>query len=193
MILNASLLLTDIRSYIDFKEVSFKGMIKFFEPFSLKKGDLFYEPNIVPEYCPYVLKGYLRQYSVNEKGEEHTRLFAEENSWPGLLGSMRKKIPSPTGLIALEDCELLGITIENFYHLWEIYPEFGKYIMLRDEVDRTKQQADEECLKNDDAATIYRWLLVEKSSLIARLPDSYLADYIGITLEKLHLLKEEVR
>ncbi|NBV14675.1 MAG: Crp/Fnr family transcriptional regulator [Sphingobacteriia bacterium] len=70
----------------------------------------------------FVLKGCLRQYVVNEKGEESIIYFAEERHFIGDLSSVINKTISIYNFQAIEACELLTISAEHWEKAFIHFP-----------------------------------------------------------------------
>src|SRR4051812_35639293 len=102
--MNTELLLKELQSVTEFSEKDFPEFLKLFSPFSVKKNDFFYKAGEIPKYSPFVLKGCLRKYFINEAGEEQTLYFAEESWFAGELDCMKANKPTQMNLQALEDC-----------------------------------------------------------------------------------------
>ncbi|MGZ4040419.1 MAG: Crp/Fnr family transcriptional regulator, partial [Bacteroidia bacterium] len=80
---------------------------------SFKKNEFILKAGEIPKFSIFVLEGSLRQYSVNEKGEESIVYFAEERHFIGDLPALRNKVSSDFNFQSIEACKLLILTAEN--------------------------------------------------------------------------------
>jgi CRP-like cAMP-binding protein len=190
--LDTSIFLKHLRSYVDVTEDEFREFLTLLVPLQLKKAEHFYRAGEVPRYSPFILKGCLRQYLVNDNGEEQIILFNEEGNWAGQIGSMRTKIPTNVYLQALEDCEILGITLDHIDLGMARFPWYQRYFLKKYPADHARLLEQANRLKTESPETLYRELLHERPTLILRLPQYYIANYLGIRTETLSRIKNKI-
>jgi CRP-like cAMP-binding protein len=91
-------------------------MIPLFEALEVKKNEhLFGEGDIV-RYIYFVEKGSLRQYYINNNGEERTIYFKVENGWASELVSFLDNTPTELNLQALENSEMQIVNEKNWVY-----------------------------------------------------------------------------
>lgn len=190
--MDTSILFNHFNSYVNFSEEDFDEFVKLLVPIELKKNELFYTAGEVPKYSPFIIKGCTRQFTINEKGEEQIILLVEEGTWAGQIGSMRSKIPTDVYLKATEDCDILGITIENVDLGFDKFPAFQKYFSKKYPADHARLLSDASRIKNDTPENLYKWLLEERPSLLQRVPQRYIANYLGIRTETLSRIRKKI-
>ena len=190
--MDTSILLTNLRSYVDVPEEEFRAFLTLLVPLQLKKDEHFYRAGEVPRYSPFILKGCLRQYVVTDNGDEQIILFNEEGNWAGQVGSMRTKTPTNVYLQALEDCEILGITLDHIDLGMARFPWYQRYFLKKYPADHARLLEQANRLKTESPETLYRELLNERPSLILRLPQYYIANYLGVRTETLSRIKNKI-
>jgi len=190
--MNASLLLNNFRSYVEFSDADFAEYEKLLTPFKLKKNEHFYRAGEVPKYSPFILKGCVRQYILDENGTEQTILFTEEGMWSGQVGSMRSRIPTNVNLQAIEDCELVGITIENIDLAMEKIPAYQRYFTKKYPIDHARFLEQANRLKTESPETLYLELMESTPSLILRVPQHYIANYLGVRTETISRIRKKI-
>lgn len=190
--LDTTPLLNSFRSYTEFSDEDFARFLEFCVPFRLKKNDFFYKAGEVPKYSPFILKGCARQFRINENGDEQIILFVEEGTWAGQIGSMRSKVPTDIYLQATEDCELLGVTIADADHLMEAMPAYQKYFSKKYPVDHAQLMNDALRIKTDTPENLYSWLLKTRPSLIQRVPQHLIANYLGLRTETISRIRKKL-
>lgn len=187
-----SIFLKNLRSYVDFPDSEFGEFIKLLVPLTIKKNDHFYRAGEVPRYSPFILKGCLRQYILDEDGEERIILFNEEGNWAGQVGSMRSRVPTNVNLQALEDCEILGITLENIDLGMRMFPLYQQYFLKKYPTDHAKLLEQANRLKTESPEDLYLSMLREHPSLILRVPQHYIANYLGVRTETISRIKNKI-
>ena len=76
----------------------------------LQEGDICNQFN-------FIVRGCLRMYKVDDKGNIHIIQFAAENWWIHNIGSFHARKPSDLNIDALEDTMVLQINYENLLTL----------------------------------------------------------------------------
>lgn len=155
----------------------------------LDKDAYFAEAGKVLKQVGFVLDGILRICYYNNKGEEITKIFLEENH---LLFNL-KEVPSTEYIQAATDCQLLvfsnadWIEISNTIIDWESIIQKITNKSLAQKLERVSP------LIAQDATTRYLEFLEKYPSLVNRIPLSYIASYIGITQQSLSRIRKNLR
>lgn len=186
------LLLKALQEYSDFREADLPAFLELFEPFSVKKNSCFYSAGEIPRHSPFIMKGCMRKYFVNGEGEEQTVYFAEEGWFAGEIQCMRTKTKTQMYLQALEDCEVLGITIENALLAMERFPEYKRFFDLRYPIEHNRLIQESIRLRSESPESLYRWLLEERPSILQRVPLHYVANYLGLRPETLSRIRKKL-
>ncbi len=90
------------------------------EPKKLRKRQYFLEEGNTSLYTGFVVKGALRQYSVDDSGMEHILQLAIENWWVVDRDSYLNQTPSRYFIEAWEDTELLVLPRKKLDTILEI-------------------------------------------------------------------------
>lgn len=187
--MDTDIFLRHLRSYVEVSDTDFKEFLKLLVPLTLMKGDYFYRGGEIPRYSPFVLRGCLRQYLLDESGSERVILFNEEGNWAGQLGSMRSRVPTNVYLQALEHCEILGITLENIDRGMTHFPWYQQYFLKKYPADHARLLEEANRLKSESPEVLYREMLANRPSLLLRIPQHYIASYLGVRTETLSRIK----
>lgn len=134
----------------------------------------------------------MRQYIENENGEESIIYFAEERHFIGDLAAMRSKTTSIYNFQAIEECELLIISAESWKQASVSFPwwteahltGYQKWAALLQQ-----QMAERHTLT---AEVRYLNLLKAKPNLFQRVPQHYIASYLGISPETLSRIRKKI-
>jgi CRP-like cAMP-binding protein len=155
-----------------------------------KKGTVLLSQGDVPAKCYFVLKGCVRQYSIDEEGNEITSGFYTEEQAISMFGHPK---PSEHAFICLEDTALvIGdlATEEEMYHKHRQLE-----LMTRRMIEESFGQVQEEfaAFIASKPEERYKSLLRNRPYLIDRVPQHQLASYLGMTPESLSRIKKRVQ
>jgi CRP-like cAMP-binding protein len=150
--------------------------------FVLQEGDICTQFN-------FVVRGCLRTYKIDEKGNTHVLQFATENYWINDLGSFHEVKPSVLNIDALEDTVALQISRDNLISLYKEAPKFDR--IFRVLVEKAFVRLQERLLQNisSTAEERYQSFLELYPHLINRLSQVQIAAFIGVTPEFLSRLR----
>src|SRR6478609_10467660 len=83
----------------------------------LLKGNYFLEAGKISQQFGFIIDGIIRVSYYNNKGEEITKYFIEENNIVVNLESFNNKIPSSSYVQAITDCNLFVFSIQEWEEL----------------------------------------------------------------------------
>jgi CRP-like cAMP-binding protein len=152
--------------------------------FLLQEGD-------VCKTFNFVVSGCARMYNVDDAGTIHTLQFATENWWISDLGSFYSMKPSSLNIEAVEDTTVLQIKHDDLLDLYLKAPKFDRIFRVLVENSLVKMQ--ERLLQNlsSDARVRYEVFLKQYPTLANRIPNTYIASFLGITPEFLSKIRNE--
>ena len=150
--------------------------------FVLQEGDVCTQFN-------FVVRGCLRTYKIDEKGNIHVLQFATENNWINDLGSFHDERPSALNIDALEDTVVLQISRNDLVALYLKAPKFDR--IFRVLTERGFIRLQQRLLQNisSTAEERYQSFLDLYPHLINRLSQVQIAAFLGITPEFLSRLR----
>jgi CRP-like cAMP-binding protein len=139
-----------------------------------------------------VLAGLMRNYIVNEQGEEVTVLFAGEMQVIAPYSTILLQKPATETAAAIEPTVLLVIDFRTIKAQSLTDPV---YMRLYTELIETAlvaaiERIDDFVQKNPEQR--YRWLLDTQGHLISRVPLKYVASYLGITAVSLSRIRKRL-
>ena len=153
--------------------------------FVLQEGDICTQFN-------FVVRGCLRTYKIDEKGNTHVLQFATENYWINDLGSFHGVKPSAMNIDALEDTVVLQISRDDLISLYKEIPKFDR--IFRVLIENAFVRLQERLLQNisSTAEERYQSFLDAYPHLINRLSQVQIASFLGITPEFLSRLRNKL-
>jgi CRP-like cAMP-binding protein len=168
---------------------------KFLELWEFKKfnrNEFILKAGEVPKFSIFVLKGCLRQYRVNEKGEESIVYFAEERHFIGDLPAIRDKTISNYNFQTIEECELLTISADNWEQAFIQFPWWSEAHLKGYQKWAAILQQQIADMQTQTGETRYLNLLKAKPKLFQRVPQHYIASYLGLSAETLSRIRKKI-
>lgn len=132
----------------------------------------------------FLVKGAMRQYSVDEKGAEHIVRLSLEGWWVGDRESAINLTPSIYNIDAWEDCDLLTATSADMVQLRSI-PAMRELSAMLDNNHAIALQKRINASISLSAEQRYSDLLKTYPQFLDRFPQHIIASYLGITKETL--------
>jgi hypothetical protein len=129
-------------------------------------------------------------YSLHD-GVEIPCNFSSENDWMGSLKSFTTGSPTEVAIKALEDTWIREISAEHLQHLFLFSPRwllFKNHLVQGVFFNITQHNADFAML---DAKARYYKFMRERPDLINRVPQYYIAAYLGIKPQSLSRIRKE--
>jgi CRP/FNR family transcriptional regulator, anaerobic regulatory protein len=149
----------------------------------LQEGD-------ICRYIYFVIRGALRMYAVNERGQEAILAFGLENSWIADRESMSLQIPSLYNIEAVENTEVIQLTMGQLEMLSQTIPAVAEMIRLQNKQLAIITQKRIHAAISMTAEERYRDLLICHPEYAQRFSLTMIASYLGIKLETLSRVRK---
>ena len=162
-----------------------------FQPKKLRKKQYFLEEGNVCKYVGFIVKGAMRQYSVDDKGVEHIVQLYIENYWASDRESAIMLTPSKYYIDAWEATELLIATVADMLYLIEKVPSFGQMTRLMDQRSFIVSQRRLNSAISNTAEKRYEEFADNHPQFIQRFPQHLIASFLGITKETLSRIRKQ--
>ena len=156
-----------------------------FVPKTYRKKQYFLQTGEVCKYSAYIVKGAMRQYSVDEKGVEHIVRLSIENWWAVDRESFIMLTPSIYNIDAWEDTDVLLVTKADFTTYLNSIPAISEMIRTMDERYSIASQKRLNAAISMPAEQRYAELENMYPEFLQRFPQHIIASYLGITKETL--------
>ncbi len=182
----------EIKKRVTVPEGHFEKFLDLWEYKKFARNEFILKAGEIPKFTIFVLKGCLRQYIVNEKGEESIVYFAEERHFIGDLPALRNQSITSYNFQAIEACTLLTINAENWekasvqFSWWTEAHLIG---FQRWAALLQQQIAERHTLTADER---YLNLLKAKPGLFQRVPQHFIASYLGISPETISRIRKRI-
>lgn len=164
-----------------------------FQPTRIRKKQYFLQEEEICKYVGFIIKGAMRQYSVDEKGVEHMVQLYLENYWVSDRESAVMLTPSKYYIDAWEETELLRITVADMLELIEKIPSFGKMTRQMDQRSFIVSQRRVNSTITYSAEKRYEEFAENHPQFLQRFPQHLIASFLGITKETLSRIRKQVK
>jgi CRP-like cAMP-binding protein len=155
------------------------------------KGTVLLREGEVAKESYYVVKGCVRSYYLVD-GNELTTAFYIENESCAAMSSYINQQPSTHYLECVEDCTLSVLTFENEQTLIKKYPKFESLCRNTVESDFGKTQEMFAKFITKSPEERYSDILKNRPDLLQRVPQYYLASYLGVKPESLSRIRKRM-
>lgn len=157
----------------------------------LRKGEFLLRAGEVCNQVTFINKGLFRSYMEIE-GEEVTTNFAFEGNYVTEYTSFVNRQPSSEFIVAMEDAELLQLRYEDLqaaYAKAQVWERFGRLIA---EYILTFVSTRNKSLLFKTPEERYLALMKERPKVMERVPQQYIASYLGIQPESLSRIRKRL-
>lgn len=162
------------------------------QPSRFKKKAHLFRAGEVCRNVGFVNKGCLRHYFIDDKGNDHIAYFAFEEWWVGDLQSFYSQKPTVYNLQTLEDCEIFLFTLPDFQKAIHEIPAFNEFILIKHRKSYTATIDRFVNSKSESAEEKYLKLLQKSPEVFQRVPQHYIASYLGIKPQSLSRLRKKI-
>lgn len=159
----------------------------------LRKGEYFSEAGKIPKQVGFVVKGVIRIGSYDNQGGEITKYFIDENRLVVDYENFEASLTSSDYLQAVTDCQLIVFSKRDWEKLYSQIADWDK--MVSKAVQKAFQVHLERrtALVSEDAVTRYLSFLEKFPNIANRVPQAYIASYLGITRYSLSRIRKNLR
>ena len=187
-----TLMKNHIREMESISDEDFKLLGSFFSYLVMKKKEYFARQDEVCKQFAFVASGCLRAFNVDGKGDEYTIYFAFKDWWIGDKTSFYSNTPARFNTQALEETELLVCNQTNWERALNEISSFEKWyrIKTRKSYEATQQKLIE--THTESAEEKYLKLLKNSPEIVQRIPQHYIASYLGIKPQSLSRIRKNI-
>lgn len=168
------------------------GLIESVSSFKkLRKRQYLLQAGYVFRFHAFVCKGFLRNYYVDEKGQEHIMQFAPENHWTGDRESMETGLPSKYDIDAIEASEILLLEKGDFEMIRKTIPAFNDFVNKTLKKNALVLQERIHVNISLSAEEKYSDFISKYPSISNRVPLHMIASYLGVSAETLSRVRRQ--
>lgn len=186
------ILIDYIKKFTDLSDKNLEEIAKQVPMKSFKKGTILLHQGEIPKKCYFVLKGCVRQYSVDEGGKESTFNFFTESTSINIFNHHELDKSSKYTLTCLEDSYLVIGDLSTEEDMYDNNPFLREATISMIEEDMGRMQDEFATYISSDPEKRYLALIKNRPGLVDRVPQHQLASYLGITPESLSRIKRRL-
>jgi len=161
----------------------------FFVAKKFRKRQYFLQEGEICKYTSFIIKGAMRQYGVDEKGEEHIINLFIENWWASDRESLMNQTPSKYFIDAWEDTEVLLVKKTDLTNLVDNISALTEWIRKLDTNSAIASQRRLSAAISLPAEERYYDLEKTHPEFLQRFPQHIIASYLGINRETLSRIR----
>ena len=179
--------------YVEFTDTEMNGIYSELKVRDFQKKEFLLKENTVCKYNYFIVKGVIRSYYIDEKGNEKITQFAIDNWWVTNMESFLKETPSTQYLQALEETTVLYLSKEALEKLYSKYPKLERLFRII-----TENMLIANLRKSDiflQMRSKERYINFAKTfpDFMQRVPQYMIASYLEITPEYLSELRRNTK
>jgi CRP-like cAMP-binding protein len=163
-----------------------------FGTLEISKGDLWVKQGKICDHVGFVVSGKLRNYYVDDEGNEVTCYFVPPESFISSFTSFLTNTPAKENISALEDTVLRVIAKKDLEALSVLVPKMQILRRVIAENLFIIMEKRVSMLQSQSAYERYESLLKENPDIILSVPLQYTASFLGITPQHLSRLRKEL-
>lgn len=186
----AQILKKSFGQYFDAPIDTWNEFAKYCEPVTFNKKTIIKQANTAEKYFYFILNGSAGVFLWRRNNFVCLDITIENNFFCDYMSFLNKQ-PTPLQTISIEKSEMLRISRDNFYKLTQ--EPIGQTILRiaaeASFIDKQQQQID---LLTKTSGERYQALLEKVPEIFQRIPQKYIASYLGITPQSLSRLRKMI-
>lgn len=160
---------------------------------TLRKDEFYWEAGKTVKLIGFLTTGVIRVFYYNNKGEEITRYFIDENHLI-LSGNTMDEVYTPSEyLSAITDCRLVVFSKKDWKEITETIISWNDILQKIIAKYHSEKMSRRSELVSQDATTRYLDFVEKFPTLVNRVPLSFIASYLGITQSSLSRIRKNIR
>jgi CRP-like cAMP-binding protein len=176
---------------VDFSETEWQAHRDLLTRRFLRKGEYLSRQGEVCNYVSFINTGSLRVFMIANE-QEFSKHFFFEREYASDYSSFLTRNPGLWFIKALEDTELMELNYDKVQRLYDSFPVWQKYGRLIAErlFIQVADRSQELLLKTPEE--MYIRLIETQSPILSRIPQHYIASYLGIQPESLSRIRKRI-
>jgi CRP-like cAMP-binding protein len=187
-----NVLLSHIQEKVSLTELDIEAIKTFFVGKKLRKRQYLLQEGDVCKHLAFIAKGLLRSYNVDDKGNEHINVFGWEGWWLSDFKSFLSGVPAVFNIDAIEDSELMMISLADYDALTLAVPIMDRYFRILYQNSLVTKERRLMSAITHTAEEKYVQLVESNPHIIERIPQNLIASYLGLAPETLSRIKKNL-
>ena len=169
---------------------SMNVLVSAWKHWSTTKDFFLLKENTVSDYIYFIKKGVARIYYY-KNGKEITEWIALDDQFFLSITSFFQRVPSYLIIQTIEPSEVYGIHHDDFMSLAEKYHDVERLLRKMVTASLILSQIRMDSIQFESAQQRYEKLLQTTPQIVQRVPLTYIASFLGITLETLSRIRSQ--
>lgn len=182
-------LINQLQELSKLSEKAVEHLISKLHPISISKKEIFDHPNEVSHSLYIIESGAVREFFVNQKGNDISAWFGFESDIAVCLASFLSSEKGYTGLQSLEDCTLLQLKKDDLFEMYHLFPEMERLGRIIVEQYFIKSEKYAHGFHHLSATERYELLIKSQPEVSNRISVSHIASFLGISVETLSRIR----
>lgn len=179
-----------ISQFIELSDQEWAEKEKLLIPKSLKKGELLLTEGQVCNFVSFVNEGYFRVFRLVDDKEVTVNFFFEDSFASDYISFITRQ-PAKENIEALRDAEVLQLSYDSMQQLREQTPAFERFGRIIAEKSFIALYKRSNALLYKKPEELYLELRRQRPKIIERIPQYFIASYLGITPEYLSRIRSQ--
>lgn len=180
-----------IQSHLPFSEESFELLLSIATEKKAKKNELLFSPDLATNKILFLKKGLLRGYKLID-GKDYTHHFYHSNWFATDYYSYLTEKPGQLFITSLEDTVYLEFQKDDLLDLYEKSNEIGALGRIIAEKAFLLTVEKFSNIQLHSLIEKYENLIKTSPDLIHKVPQKYIASYLGVSEQSLSRIKAQV-
>ena len=160
---------------------------------TLKKKEYLIKEGQVIKYLPFINRGLMVNYRLDENGEKHIIQIRWEGLWLGDLYSFFSGNPTNFNIQTYQDTELLMINQETFEYITREHPVYERYFRLGLQNAYVETLNQIYNLQSLSAEKRYVELIKNVPSILDDIPHYLIASYLNVKPQSLSRIRKKLK
>jgi len=169
---------------------SSKHFIAAWQHWQVPKDHLLLREHAISDYIYFIEKGVARIFYY-KNGKEITEWIALDEQFFLSITSFFNRVPSHLIIQTLEASSVYGIHHDDFMRLANQYHDVERFLRKMVTASLILSQIRMKAIQFETAQQRYEALLNNNPKIIQRVPLSYIASFLGVTLETLSRIRSQ--
>jgi CRP/FNR family transcriptional regulator, anaerobic regulatory protein len=181
-----------IQKFITLTREEIVNMESFFVKMEIKKGGRFLEYGKICDLVGYIESGSVIFLKYDSAGNQIVTDFLFDGEWVSYYNSLLLKIPSDVDIICNEDCVIHVLTKSKLELVYDSFPKMerlGRLLAEHAFIDLAKRSSNLQKLSGKER---YLELMQRKPIILKKIPQYYIASYLGIKPQSLSRIRKEI-
>ncbi len=178
--------------YVDFEDTEIDLVYSKLSTKTFRKKEIILKESQICKYNYFIIKGVIRSFYIDEKGNERITQFAIDNWWTTNMESFIAKTPSTQYLEAVEDTTVLYLSKETLDTLYVKLPKLERLFRMITENMLIANLRKSDIFLKMKSKERYVHFVKNLPDFSQRIPQYMIASYLEITPEYLSELRKNL-